>query len=133
MSVSVIINPVFKVESWRCGNKLRMLVWWFLPNIIKSFFAGNGIELGSLWITIEYCWCELHLSAMFTTVALFCEIWAWKNIWASTHQRVEREALHLLFEWSGFKLLCLLWLQQYDVPTTYHCWNRVILKIINSG
>jgi len=40
----------------------------------QKFFAGNGIEHGSLWNTAEYCWCELHFSAMVTFVALFCEI-----------------------------------------------------------
>jgi len=40
----------------------------------QKYCAGNGIELGSLWNTAEYCWCELHFIAVVTTVALFCEI-----------------------------------------------------------
>jgi len=40
----------------------------------KRFCTGNGIELGILLNTAEYCWCELHFIAIVTTVASFCEI-----------------------------------------------------------
>jgi len=42
------------------------------------------------WNRTEYCWCELHFVALVTTIALFCEVWARRNGWASTDQRIEQ-------------------------------------------